>query len=306
MISSVISTIDSNDNNRDFVEHVIDLIETHEYIAEEIINIFLVFKKARKTCLIESSRFQPDDVAHIVKLLESIVVDDFELCWTIENEAFGRFMVSRKKINILNDAHLGRLLGFVCAGDDYSNESLSRISVDIYARYDGKTYDIKTQVCEDKESKSQLKRLEQHAKSDVEKMNAACKLIPIHFNFDIRSITTQSIRFDRLLEKDYGFIEIHMDDYLDDFGNNFAIGVLSSNFEQGVKERNLDWEYYTEFWRTIILESDNIFDRYKKLTGYVGIEAGRRFNEHMEKFDEIAARYKRRILNWKRLMDKLI
>lgn len=199
------------------------------YLYDYIVNIYLVYKGARKTALLETS-----NIVNVSKHAEKDMAKMLELCTkvgltaTLENEEYKRYLVGtvdtiKSYIDKTQDKSprekeiiLGKYLGFLCTEQDYSNVSVDRIATAIYISYRNLTSTI-VFVCE--KNKINKKILDNYL---AEKIALFSSVLPPSFKVTGRITFNDSIqtRITALEKSDIKYILAHRFDYINDLYNS--------------------------------------------------------------------------------------
>lgn len=197
------------------------------YLYEYIVNIYLVYKGARRTTLLETSNilnFSEHPEKDIEKMLK--LSTKLGLVSIVENEKYKRYLIGKQDTIISYiektsenpekaDIILGEYLGFLCVDHNYSNTYVDRLSTLIKISYDELETEI-VFVCE--KNKIDKNDLEKYIE---EKIDLYKSVLPPSFTVTgyIKNVDTVETRINALINSDIDYIMKNKGDYISDLIN---------------------------------------------------------------------------------------
>jgi len=269
-------------------DYLINLIDKYPYLFDELINIYLVIENIREATLIETENFRNKmlDINENLKILKELC-KKYKLEFYEENNELQRYLVTKKKsleIYIKNAEHdndiaLGKILGFLCVGHDYSNINTRRLTGIINVEYNDLFSDIIVEICE--ADKITTKNLEEHLEKKVKLISSKLSN-EFTVTYQIQTDIPQIERIQMLENHNIDFIREFQDLYTQDLDNYWAMdSYLNEKFIWSLTSSENFNKYvnvYKYIWREFVNK-----ERSSKL---FKIFSGHMINNFMTKFDE--------------------
>lgn len=242
------------------------LVQKYPHLFDYIVNIYLVHKNARKSCLIEGYNllniYGDNEKTKFQKDLDIIfdLVSTLNLQIYTESEHYYRYLVGsastiKKFIHQTKrtdnyEMLLGKTLGFICAGHSFSDQSIERTVLDITIKYN--TIDKPwseshfVQVCETKLISEQ--ELQKHAFVIQNKYE---KVLPKEFNIVVEIINVSDNRSRAEEIVNYEYVKENLGQFVDDIANYWCMDShLANLFKESLKSKK-EYENYLPLYRYV-------------------------------------------------------
>lgn len=233
------------------------------------VNIYLIAKKARKACLLESTNVRGPRQKELVEKALAYARQLELMTITEDKQAeFKRYLVIRESeadlaVSLLRsdnwEQSLGRLLGFQCVGHKFYDTNRERIGKSIFIEYKGVKTDI-SEVCEKR------KITPREIRSDLEKKVALFEsVLPEGFQvkYQISELIPSHLRYAKIGDIDY--VQAYLSDYINDLYNGWAENSqLAEIFVDSLKSDRSDRFHrfqkllplFRVFWKRIIVDDE--------------------------------------------------
>ena len=186
-------------------------------IFQMVMNIILVKYGGRYATLIEENNFSKTEQEKFSKILD-VIITYFSLYKTPDIVSY-RYYVTNTQINTpTNQPEIAVLLGYYCAGHDFGNESIKRISLDIIE------INTNTQIYVEvgEFSKVDIKQLTDFGKNKCELWNSIMKRLSLPYSFMINIEIVEPIESFLSRYKDIEYVTENLEEYGNIIYNNFV------------------------------------------------------------------------------------
>lgn len=195
-------------------------------LFDVVLNLVLIIHKVRPAMLFESGSFNDAEIEEFQKIYKTVKKAEPSLDKQNDSYPFPRTLVYLKKSfvdknldedanNIEDDSLLGKYLGFLCAGHDYSNYKVTRISVDYFIN---KTL-YKAEVCDPRELS--IETITQQAVIFNDSVNNVLRKFGYESEIKIKTIDGTLDRYKQLRENNLEYISTNLEQYISDFENHY-------------------------------------------------------------------------------------
>jgi len=239
-----------------------------------MLNIILVIYKVRPSCLVATEDDKYDMIKILFKEIPNINLilngTGLEIGYKKYNPATDNFDISlvflkgsivdnpiKKSTKKIDDEQIGKYVGFQCIGHDFGNFKVDRIGINISEKKTNTSfYD---EVCEIK--KSNINKLTENASKFNIKINNCLNKFGYNTIAKVKIWPGTLTRYSMLKNKNYDYIKKNMDEYINDFENNY----ISKLFNKSITFKNLkNINKYNINQITVLYNAANVEDRYKK------------------------------------------
>ena len=210
--------IENNPSNI-FTMDIARLLNSYENtkIFQMVMNIILVKYGGRYATLIENNGFSKTEQEKYSNILDTLITD-FGLYKTPDIVSY-RYYVTETQINIpTNHPEIAVLLGYYCAGHDFANESIKRISLDIIE------INTNTQIYVEvgEYSKVDIKQLTDFGKNKCDLWNSIMSRLSLPYSFMINIEIVEPIESFLSRYKDIEYVTENLEEYGNIIYNNFV------------------------------------------------------------------------------------
>jgi hypothetical protein len=293
-------------------KNLFSLINTTQDIQEldVLFNVYFVYTGARESFLLESANFlhRPDTISVVNSLL--LISYKMGLLSCMENATYKRYFIAKSKSMAnyitevsenpeLMDDILGKYLGFVCLGQDYSNLNIDRTAVNYFITdTNKKIIPFKAFVCESTNvNEKVIHSIEQDIIYMTNKIN---KDITITYELTEFKANSIFVRIDNLENSNLNYIQNNYINYSEDLYNYWTSypNKLKQLFEKAKDSPKLYKKYkniFTTIWNLFIAQNMST-ELEPEITGNDIILS-------MKEFDELLDRTYGFILSEKQVLD---
>ena len=210
--------IENNPSNI-FTMDIARLLNSYENtkIFQMVMNIILVKYGGRYATLIEKNNFTKTEQEKYSNILDTLITD-FGLYKTHDIVSY-RYYVTETQINTpTNQPEIAILLGYYCAGHDFGNESIKRISLDIIE------INTNTQIYVEvgEYSKVDIKQLTDFGKNKCDLWNSIMSRLSLPYSFMINIEIVEPIESFLSRYKDIEYVTENLEEYGNIIYNNFV------------------------------------------------------------------------------------
>ena len=205
-------------------------------ILEILLNVALVHHGARSAFLLETANFMGDlpptecvkYVRMVARSLALVVTKD-----PTGTDEFPRYFVTKMPIALgrLADDEIADLLGFVCVGHRFDDETLERTAFSTRELFTGCS--LTAEVCES----GKVDRIEvaEIYRRRVAQWNKVVKMYDprLEITLEVEEITSKAERLGRLMSGDLDYVMSNAGDFITDLENGFAPCVLADALREG-------------------------------------------------------------------------
>jgi len=247
---------------------------------EDLLNIFLVYKKARKACLIEDSNiiFMYNHNKEKIKKHKELVLEAIKKFNLIGTQVEAGTLISTPEgmkdyfdsLKVLSgEIAMGRILGFYCTGHNFRNENQDRISgtISVSLKKDERKDENKeltiVEVCE--KEKLDIEQFKKFLYEKAEKIRSVLSLEKYEVNIKLENIFSLSTLQKNL--KDFSFVKKHISEYKNIFANywGFPTSKLEDFFVECVSTENKKFlPFWEKFWNIYVM-SERMIKLSKKI-----------------------------------------
>jgi len=277
------------------IENLKIFIKKHptDSFTEMVINIFLVFHRKRKACLLETTDIQELEIKDEIIMYLKNLAENNGLIFFLEpdRDEIVRYIICYKEnldkyleMQVEDpDAAIGKLLGFYCSEEiqDFGNMNNDRLEVSIKCEYKKYLYSVVVWVCE--KEKTNVQYLKSYVQKMVEKFQEVYTIGKV--TYKINEITSLKNRKNNLFYDNIKYVKKHLEDYILDIDNYWIDnGNLTNSFKRDfledfpMKNKQEKMEIYKYLWIDAFEQlEDNFIEE-----GFTGEQ----INEMMTNFDE--------------------